>query len=134
MAEAEDTYVITLKRTHLEWGTFRFTGSRNQIYGEGYIPIPRHIACRYRLLNSNGTGYRDIFGENLFNCVSTDGLFKSVLRSQGCKKAGDIYGKQFAGDKNLKALGFWFSQIDAVVGDCVRVTWISPTDIVIEKL
>ena len=37
MANAGDSYVVTLTRAPLEWGTHRYTGSRNRIYGEGYI-------------------------------------------------------------------------------------------------
>ena len=43
MAKSGDYYVITLKKTHIEWGTHRYTGSRGDILGEGYLPIPRNI-------------------------------------------------------------------------------------------
>ena len=134
MANRGDSYTITLKKSHLEWGTHRYTGTRDQIYGEGYIPIPSEYAYRFGLLNNNGTGYMDILGQNIFNCRSADGLFQGILRAQGCNKAGDKYAKQFSGDGNLKALGNWFSQIGAVIGDKVRVSWISSTDIIIEKI
>lgn len=134
MAKAGDSYVVTLKKTHIEWGTHRYTGSRNQIYGEGYIPIPSSYAYRFDLLNSNGTGYRDVLGKNIFNCRSVDGLYQGTLRAQGCREAGDVYAKQFSGDGNLKSLGTWFSQIGAVVGDKIKVCWISPTDIEIELI
>ena len=132
MANTGNSYTITLRKSHLEWGTHRYTGSRDQIYGEGYIPIPSQYAYSYNLLNNNGTGYRDIMGQNIFNCKSADGLFQGTLRAQGCREAGDKYAKQFSGDGNLKALGTWFAQIGAVVGDRVRVSWVSPVDIVIE--
>lgn len=134
MANTGDTYIITLRKSHLEWGTHRYTNSRNQIYGEGYIPIPADYAYSYELLNSNGTGYRDVLGKNIFYCESADGLFKGVLRAQGCREAGDKYAKQFSGDGNLKSLGTWFAQIGAVVGDRIRVSWVSPTAIVIERV
>lgn len=134
MAYAGASYTITLCRSHLEWGTYRFTGTRNQIYGEGYIPIPAHVARSLNLLNNNGTGDRNVPGVNIFNCVSADGFYHGHLRAQGCKSAGDIYAKQFAGDKALKAIGSWYAQIGAQVGDMVRVTWTSATDIIIEKL
>jgi hypothetical protein len=35
MAKSGDYYVITLKKTHIEWGTHRYTGSRGDILGEG---------------------------------------------------------------------------------------------------
>lgn len=40
MAKAGDYYTITLKKSHLDWGTHRYTGTREEIPGEGYIPIP----------------------------------------------------------------------------------------------
>lgn len=134
MAYAGAAYTITLRKSHLEWGTYRFTGTRNQIYGEGYIPIPARMARDLNLLNNNGTGKKGVFGKNLFNCISADGLFQGILRAQGCKAAGDIYAKQFAGNKSLKAIGSWYAQIGAKVGDKVRVSWTSETDIIIEKL
>lgn len=134
MANAGNTYIITLCKSHLEWGTLRYTNSRDQIYGEGYIPIPADYAHSYGLLNNNGTGYRDILGKNIFYCRSADGLFEGILRAQGCRKAGDKYVKQFSGDGNLKALGTWFAQIGAIVGDRIRVSWVSSTDIVIERI
>lgn len=134
MAKAGDTYTITLYMSHLKWGEYRYTDSRDIIYGEGYIPIPKRYARAFNILNRNGTNKADIFGTNLFRCKSKDGLFEGVLRAQGCSNAGDPYAKQFAGDKNLKALGDWFYAVGAGIGDQVRVTWTSPTDIVIELI
>ena len=134
MAHAGNSYTITLKRAHLEWGTHRYTNSRGIVYGEGYIPIPSHRARAFSLYNQNGTGYSDILGENLFNCTSADGLFSGELRAQGCHQAGDIYAKQFSVNGDLRALGDWFYKIGACVGDRIKVTWISDTDIIIEKL
>lgn len=134
MAQAGDSYTIMLQETHLKWGEIRYTDSRGVVYGEGYIPIPIRYARSFNLLNQNGTDYLDVLGVNLFNCTSADGLYSGVLRAQGNTGAGNIYAKQFAGDKNLKALGAWFCDIEADVGDEVRVSWTSPTDVVIEKL
>lgn len=131
MANAGDTYTVTLKAPHLAWGEIRYTNSRGTVYGEGYIPIPAGDAYRLGLFNQNGTGYRDIFGKNLFNCASVDGEFRGIVRAQG-NQADDRYAKQFAGDKNLKALGDWFYSLGADIGDQVRVTWLNSTDIVIE--
>lgn len=134
MANAGDSYTVTLTRAPLEWGTHRYTGSRNRIYGEGYIPIPSNVARMYELYNGNGTGNLDVLGENIFRCVSADGVYRGVLRAQGCKRAGDIYAKQFSADGDLKAVGSWYASMGADIGDEVRVTWISPTDIEIEIL
>lgn len=134
MARTGQSYTITLRKSHLEWGTHRYTNSRGIIYGEGYIPIPAKIARTFDIQNQNGTGYTDVLGKNLFNCKSIDGLFDAVVRAQGCREAGYIYAKQFSGDGNLKALGDWFYAIGATVGDRVKISWVSPTDITIEKL
>ena len=134
MANLGDSYEITLSRAPLEWGTHRYTGSRGRIYGEGYIPIPSNIAHLYDLYNGNGTGKRDILGGNIFKCVSRDGLYSGVLRAQGCNRAGDIYAKQFSADGDLKAVGSLYAGVGADVGDKVRVTWVSSTEIEIELL
>lgn len=134
MANAGDTFTVELNRSQLEWGTFRFTGSRGLRYGEGYLKIPKQVARTLRLFNNNHTNGNDIIGENIFYATSADGLFNGPLRSEGCTNAGDPYAKQFAGDKDLMALGYWYAQINAQVGDFVRVTFTSPTDVVLEKI
>ena len=134
MAQQGDSYIVTVQRAHLEWGEHRYTNSRGIIYGEGYIQIPAQYARRYNLLNQNGTNGTDVPGFNLFNCYSADGLFSGVLRAQGCYEAGDIYAKQFAGNKNLKAVGDWYYACGMQVGDHVKVTWINSTDLCIEKI
>lgn len=134
MAKAGDNFIVELSQSHVAWGTYRFTNSREPISGEGYIPIPLNDARRLRLFNSNGTNHVDIWGENIFECESVDGFFRGVLRAQGSRNAGDIYAKQFAGDGDLKALGNWYTQIGAKPGDRIRVYWISKVKIEIEKL
>lgn len=133
MANTGDSYIVTIKRPHLEWGEYRHTGSRGIVYGEGYIKIPASEAYRFNLLNPHGTNYQDIWGENLFNCVSADGSFRCILRAQG-NQADWRFAKQFAGDNNLKAIGDWYYSMGAKEGDKVKVTWTSPTDIVIELI
>ena len=132
MAVAGNSYIVTLKRTHLDWGRHRYTNSRGSVYGEGYIPIPSHIARSFRLYNSNAS-YTGL-GHNEFNCESSDGLFKGILKSSGCSQSGDIYAKNLHGSGNLKALGSWFANVNAQVDDRVEVKWISPVDIMITLL
>ena len=134
MANTGDSFIVTIKRPDLEWGEYRYTNSRGVVYGEGYIKIPAKEARRLKLLNTNGTHGGDVWGENLFNCMSADGRFSCVLRAQGCSNAGEPFAKQFAGDNNLKALGDWYYSMGAQVGDQVKVTWSSPTDIIIDLL
>lgn len=134
MANTGDSYVITLKQSHLGWGTYRYTNTRGPVSGERYIPIPAQYARRYNIVNSNATGGRDILGQNIFNCTSSDGFFTGQLKAQGNNAAGGNYAKQFSVNNDLKALGTWFVHINAQVGDRIRVTWVSPTDITIEKI
>ncbi|MDU2166722.1 MAG: hypothetical protein E7E24_00595 [Clostridium perfringens] len=70
-----DSFTVSLGETHLNWGTHRYTNTRGIIYGEGYIPIPRGIARRIGIYNSNYTNGQDILGVNIFNCTSADGFF-----------------------------------------------------------
>ena len=120
MANAGDTFTVELNQAQLEWGTFRFTGSRGLRYGEGYLKIPKPVALNLQLFNGNHTSGYDILGENIFHATSAD--------------AADQYAKQFAGYKDLMALGYWYSQINAKIGDLIRVTFTSPADVVLEKL
>lgn len=133
MAKTGDSYTITLERAHLEWGTHRYTNSRGRVYGEGYIPIPAQKAYALELKNNNGTHHRDVYGANLFKCRSADQLFVGVLRAQG-NQSDPLYAKQFSADKDLKAIGQWYSDICAEEGDIVQVSWVSPTEIIIQKL
>ena len=134
MANAGDYYIVTLDFAHLGWGTYRHTASRPPIEGERYLPIPRYDATRLNIFNSNATGGRDVFGSNLFNCRSRDGSFTAVLKAQGCSQAGDRYAKQFSVNNDLRALKEWYDNVGAAPGDRVKVSWVSPTDIVIELL
>lgn len=134
MANAGDSYVVTLSRAHLEWGIHRYTFTRDRIYGEGYLPIPVRYARNYEIYNTNFTRNRDVLGENIFNCQSVDGFLNCRMKAQGCSRAGDCYAKQFSVDDNLRALGAWYAHVGATVGDQVRVTWLNETDMLIEKL
>ena len=131
MAQKGNSYIVKLSKSHLEWGTHRYTNTRGKIYGEGYIPIPAQYAREYNLLNKNGTAGQDQLGQNIFNCISEDGFFAGKLRAQGCSQKGNPYAKQFSGDKNLKALGEWYSEFDVSIGDEIEVIFTSETDILL---
>ena len=73
-------------------------------------------------------------GINLFKCVSSDGYYKGILKAQGSSTAGDIYAKQFSGFGDLQAVGNWYNNVNAKVGDIVRVKWVRPDEVVIEIL
>ena len=128
------SYIVTLNEAHLKWGVHRYTGSRGYVYGEGYIPIPAEQARFLGLYNSNKTAGRDVYGENLFHCTSKDGLFRGVLKAQGCKSEGDSFAKQLSGNNDLKSIGSWYAAINAQIGDRVKVSIIGYDTIEIEKL
>jgi hypothetical protein len=128
MPTSGDIFTTTLKRAHLEWGTHRYTNTRDVIYGEGYLHIPREIAKSFSIYNSNKSR-----ANTIYICNSVDGYLQGVsIKATGCSSAGDIYAKQFQGNGNLQLLGRWFNHVNAKVGDKVRVLWVSQTEIEIE--
>ncbi|AEO12429.1 hypothetical protein SAMN05428976_10925 [Clostridium sp. USBA 49] len=131
VAIAGNSYTIQLKPSHLGWGDYRYTNTRDIIYGEGYIPLPKPYAKAFNIFNSNysATG----LGYNLFRASSVDGFLNNVtLLAQGSSTAGDIYAKQFSVHGNLKMIGAWYASQNATTNNLVRVTWTSPTDILLE--
>lgn len=129
MAQAGNSFRVTLTPSQLGWGTERYTGSRPVREGEAYLAIPRKYAMEYDLFNSNNTTGNDILGQNIFNCITSDGFLNCELKAEGCKSAGDVYAKQFAGNDNLRTLGDWYSYVNAQVDDVVEVYFLSPTDV-----
>lgn len=131
MPSTGDTYVVRLKPSHLGWGDYRYTNSREIIYGEGYIPIPKAYAYAFSIYNSNH--YPQGLGTNLFSASSNDGFLQEVaLLAQGCSTAGDEYAKQFSVQGNLQIIGRWYASQRATTANSIRVTWISPTEIELE--
>lgn len=134
MAIAEYSYTIELKEAHLKWGEKRYTDSRTPRMGEGYIPIPADVAYAQNLLNENATNGKDIIGQNIFYCTSQDGFFNNVaMKSQGNQNDAN-YAKQFSVNDSLQTMGAWYQHVNAQVGDHVKITWTSPTEILIEKI
>lgn len=134
MANTGDSFIVNLTASQLGWGTERYTFTRDIRYGEGYLSIPRKTAIELSLFNSNHTHGNDVLGQNIFNCTSADGFLNCQLKSQGCSSAGDEFAKQFAGNNDLRALGAWYANIHANVGDQVEVYFTSPTDIRLTRL
>ena len=131
MAITGNTYTIQLGPSHLGWGDHRYTNTRDIIYGEGYIPLPIQTARAFNIFNSNysTTGW----GYNLFHASSVDGFLNNVsLLAQGSKTAGDIYAKQFSVQGDLRMIGAWYANQNATTNNSVRVTWTSPTDIILQ--
>ena len=127
MPQKGDTFTAMFKtQAPLSWGTNRSNEKRDPRPGERYIPIPRQVATRLGIHNSNaGEG----LGLNLFNAHSTDNQFEGILKAAGSSEQGDIYAKQFEGNKNLKMLTAWLDHHEARVGDEIEMVWTSPTDI-----
>ncbi len=129
MPKAGDSFIVQLRDTHVDWGEYRYTNTRDIIPGEGYIPIPRSKAEAFHIYNRNGAG-----SPPLYDCSSIDGLYQGILLAQGSSEKGDVYAKQFAEYKNLKGLGHWFAAVDAKPGDWVKVVFTSPSSLTIELL
>lgn len=131
MAQAGDTYTVQLKHAHLNWGEHRNPTNRDIILGEGYIPIPKNYAENFGIFNSNYT--QNGFGYNLFHASSSDGFLNNVtLLAQGCSTAGDVYAKQFSVHGNLRTIGDWYKNCNASPSNLVKVSWTSPTSILLE--
>lgn len=132
MAKRGDCYEVELIASHLGWGEYRHTNTRPTVQGEGYIKIPALKAKSFKIYNSNLQG--DELGINIFNCSSSDGLFRAQLKAQGSSEAGNVYAKQFAQNGNLRGIGRWYKDIGADIGDYVSVKWVSDTDIEISLI
>lgn len=120
MAHAGQSYVVVLKKAHLDWGEHRHTNTRDRIEGESYIQIPSSIANEFNIRRGD-----------TYDCISSDGLLNTVLRAAGSQSDG-IHAKQFESDGNLKILGSWLhNDCHAQVGDSIEVRWVSPDDIML---
>lgn len=130
MPKKNDSYTVILKQAHIEWGIHRHTSTRGLIYGEGYIQIPSNIATSLDIYMSNKVG-----ANTEYTCNSTDGTLKNViLKASGSQGQNLEYAKQFQGSGNLKAVGDWYHALDAQIGDEIKVSFTSPTDIVLSKI
>lgn len=134
MPAAGSTFITTLQRAHMEWGSYRHTNTRGIVFGEGYIQVPINYARRLGIYNSNYTEGEDILGVNVFYCSSADGFLNNILvKSGGSCSAGDIYAKQLHGSGDLQVFGDWYYHINAHIGDTIRVTWITNTHLLVER-
>ncbi len=124
MPKKGDEYTVALGKTHLGWGTHRYTTTRDVIYEEGYLKIPKPVAEKFDIYMSNKVGVNIIYN------FSTN----EKLKASGCSTKGDIYAKNFAGNGDLKLLGKWFTHIKAKVGDEIKISFTSPTDIILSKV
>jgi len=130
MPNKGDSFITILKEAHLKWGTLRHSSSRQKIDQEAYLQIPISIAKKFKRYNSN-----KLNANTEYLCNSKDGFLENkILKASGASKKGNIYAKQFQGNKDLKLLGRWFNEINASPKDKIKITWITSTSIEIEKL
>jgi hypothetical protein len=130
MPNTGNYYIVTLKKTHLGWGTHRKTNSRPRINNEGYIPIPFKYALSFNITNLHFTKQ-----SNIYKFSTSDGFLKDEeLKASGNRKRGDKYAKNLHGNGNLKLLGTWFLQINVKIGDQIKVEFISPTEILLTRI
>ena len=115
MPNTGDMYHVEIKPSHIDWGRYRYTTTRDRIAGEAYVKIPKEYAVDY-----------DIHVGDLYTAIFSDGFPSFIVRAAGNSVAGDIYAKQFQGDGDLKAFGRWYASVGAQVGDTVRVEFVSP--------
>ena len=134
MPRAGDSYIVTLRESHLAWGTYRHTTTRTPRRGEAYLPIHIADARRFNIYNSNYTGGMDVLGQNIFHCTSYDGFLDVDMKSQGAVREGEIYAKQFSVNNDLTAIGAWYRHVGAQPGDQVEVCWTSPVDMTIRLI
>jgi hypothetical protein len=120
MATAGQSFTVEIKPSHIGWGTYRHTATRDPIYGEGYIKIPSEYAHRYDIFNDNHPT-----ANPRYHCHALNGSFAGVLLAQGCNTAGDVYAKQFAEEGDLKGIGNWYRSVHAQVGGHVEVVFTS---------
>lgn len=112
MPKSGDHYEVTLKPSHIDWGRYRYTETRERIAGEAYVKIPRADAVRLNI--QRGSCYTATF---------SDGFPSFPIRAAGNSSAGDPIAKQFQGDGDLKAFGRWYASIGAQIDDIVIVTF-----------
>jgi len=130
MPKENDYYIIKLKESHLkDWGTHRYTNTRERIDSESYIPIPKAKAEKYNILNNNQSKKNTIYTAKF---KDTD-VEIEVLAS-GSSKAGDKYAKQFHGKGNLKALSPGYEALGVQVGDEIKITFIDEKTFEVEKI
>jgi len=130
MPKKNDSYIVELKESHLKnWGTHRYTNTREKIDSESYIPIPISKAKEYNILNSNQSEENTIYTAKFKN---TD-ISVKVLAS-GSSKGGDEYAKQFHGKGNLKALTPGYEALGVQVGDEIKITFIDEKTFEVEKI
>lgn len=121
MPKPGDHFSVATKKSHLDWGRYRRTHTRQPREGEAYVKIPLKDARRIGIRKGD-----------LFTATFSDGFHPFTARAAGSSKKGGVYAKQFQGDGDLKAFGRWYTSCGAEVGDTVIVTFIASDTIQFE--
>jgi len=130
MAKTGESFEVTLKKTHVGWGTYRRTASRGLIPNEGYLPIPSKVAVSLNITNLHNKKQT-----NIYKFSTGDGFFKDeYLKASGNTKKGGIYAKNMHGNGNLKLLGAWYNHAGIIAGDKVKVEFTAPFEILLTKI
>lgn len=130
MAKTGDSFEVTLKKTHVGWGTYRKTNSRNPRPNEGYLPIPSKIA-----LSLNITNMHNKKQSNIYKVSTSDGfLTDEYLKASGNRKKGDMFAKNMHGNNNLQLLGTWYNHAGIQEGDKIRIEFTGPFEILLTKI
>lgn len=130
MAKTGDSFEVTLKKTHVKWGTHRKTSSRGSVPGEGYLPIPSKIAISLNITNLHNKSQ-----SNIYKVSTNDGYLKDeYLKASGNTKKGGIYAKNMHGNRNLKLLGTWYQHAGITAGDKIKIEFIGPFEILLTKI
>ena len=130
MPNLGDSFTVEIKNAHIAWGTRRHSPTRNITLGEGYIQIPINFARQFQIFNSNSSSTSPIY-----TCSSIDGFLQNEeLLASGSSSSGDIHAKQFQGHGSLQTIGEWYHQVDARVGDSIRVVFTGQNSMTIELI
>jgi len=130
MAKTGDSFEVTLKKTHVGWGTYRKTASRGPVYNEGYFPIPAKVAVSLNITNLHNTKQ-----SNIYKVSTNDSFLKDqYLKASGNTKKGGIYAKNMHGNGDLKLLGTWYSHAGITAGDKLKIEFTAPFEILLTKI
>lgn len=130
MAKTGDSFEVTLKKTHVGWGTYRKTNSRSPRPNEGYLPIPSKIALSLNITNTHNKKQSNIYKVNTSDGFLTD----EYLKASGNRKKGDMFAKNMHGNGDLQLLGTWYSHAGIKAGDRIKIEFTAPFEILLTKI
>lgn len=129
MPNTGDSFITKLKKAHLEWGTHRYTSTRDIRYGEGYLQIPAMDAYHLEITND-----KEPTRSQIYSFSTADGFIQNGSLKASGNQDRENYAKQFHGNGDLQLLGSWFDYINAEEGDEIKIEFTSPTDILLTKI